>query len=122
MLCIGSNQANQRGIGPRGAREVAGRLQPGRSRRKGANNFPFLSGNSLNPSHMPCMHLMELSYLFCFIRVASTDTWERIMETECDIMQFFWMSCYVIVWSVCWLMISFINFMVYPSVAVEALP
>lgn len=68
MLCIGSNQANQRGIGPRGAREVAGRLQPGHSRCKGTNNFPFLSGKqSINPSHMPCMHLMELSYLFCFI-------------------------------------------------------
>lgn len=82
----------------------------------------FWVANSLNPSHMPCMHLRELSYLFCFIWVASTDTWERIMETECDIMQFFWMSCYAIVWSVCWLMISFISFMVYPSVAAEALP
>lgn len=42
MLCTGHDQANQRGAGPGGAREVAGRLQPGRSRCERDGILPLL--------------------------------------------------------------------------------
>lgn len=69
MLCIGTNQANQRGIGPGGPGEATGWLQPGCSRGEGADILPLLKRKNKNYSYVLHVQLFCWFYLIWGVNV-----------------------------------------------------